>query len=252
MISDQSTKSQTIARPASPVPAPTRSSNRSWDSCAALPECQVPLTGLEISITFDSLGEPIRYDSERGLLLYRGTMSHASFLHLQKVCRERHYQRALEQLFVASAMPPPASTSSKPWLMATGAAGAAAIVLGGLWYSLSGEAGSKAPEVVRSSAVSAGTAAQVIPIKADAAAQIASERVPSCAGRSTALIVLNQRDNSRRDLSGFFLRLHRYERAFTQRPKPSLLTSCKLPRPHLHSLDACSEPFTFRFATFDL
>jgi len=63
--------------------------------------------------------------------------------------------------------------------MATGAAGAAAIVLGGLWYSLSGEAGSKAPEVVRSSAVSAGTAAQVIPIKADAAAQSPASASPA-------------------------------------------------------------------------
>lgn len=169
MISDQSTKSQAVARPV-PAPAPAAPFNRSWESCAALPECQVPFTGLEVSISFDDLGEPICYDAQRGLLRYRGTMSHASFLHLQKLSRERHYQRALEQLFVTSAMPPPASISSKPWLVATGTAGVAAVVLGGLWYSLGGQASPKTPEIVDNSAASAGSAAQVIPIKADAMA----------------------------------------------------------------------------------
>ena len=171
MISDQSTKSQTIVRPASPIPAPTRSSNRSWESCAALPECQVPLTGLEVSISFDGLGEPICYDAQRGLLRYRGTMSHASFLHLQQQSRERQYQRALEQLFVVSAMPQVPATSPTPWLVGTGAAALAAVAIGGLWYSLGGRPNVQSPasEKMATSAISTLPSAQLIPVKASEA-----------------------------------------------------------------------------------
>jgi hypothetical protein len=181
MISDQATKSQTTTRPAPPAPAPTVPLNRSWDSCAALRECFVPLNGLEISISFDGLGEPIRYDTEHGLLRYRGTMSHASFLQLQKVCRERHYQRALEQLFVASALPPSPTVSARPWLIGAGGVAATALAIGGLWYSFGGSSDPQTPvtEKIATSAIP-GSAAQDTPLIANEAASppVLTSQVP--------------------------------------------------------------------------
>lgn len=102
-------------------------SPRTWDSCAALPQAEVPLVELAESLCLDDRrGEPIRFLADRGLLAYRGRMSHASFVHLQELSRDRRYHRALEALFVATSMTA-AQPAGRPlgWL----AAGVAAVLL---------------------------------------------------------------------------------------------------------------------------
>lgn len=102
---------------------------RTWDSCAALPQAEVPLAELAEDLCLDDrCGEPIRFLADRALLAYRGRMSHASFVHLQELSRDRRYHRALEALFVATSMTeaPPAGRQFGWW-----AAGAAAALLVG-------------------------------------------------------------------------------------------------------------------------
>jgi hypothetical protein len=160
MICDQQKSSQTVA-PAAVVPqtgppvAPLR--KRTWDSCAGLPESEVPLAQLDSSIHFDDdYCEPIRY--ERGLLRYRGTMSHASFVHLQALSRDRQYQRALEQLFVASATPPSAVGGSAKLLAGVGLSAAAVVMMAGAWFFMGGRTAPQAPIVKNVAATAAAIA----------------------------------------------------------------------------------------------
>src|SRR5262245_34299791 len=75
---------------------------RTWQDCAGERESAVPLSFIDETLRFgDDFPEPIRYDSARSVLLYRGLMSHGSFRYLGSLSRDYRYQRALEELFVA-------------------------------------------------------------------------------------------------------------------------------------------------------
>jgi hypothetical protein len=111
---------------------------RTWDACAGLPECEVPLAQLDSAVCFDDdYPEPIRYDAARRVLRYRGTMSHASFVRLHSLSRDRDYLRAMEQLFVASAPPLPVQSlvgSPLTWL---GLAAVAVVIAAAAWFAWS-------------------------------------------------------------------------------------------------------------------
>jgi hypothetical protein len=109
-------------------------------------ESEIPLSNLDASIQFDGdYCEPIRYDAARRVLRYRGTMSHASFVHLQALSRDRLYQRALEQLFVASAMPPEPSMQAGKWLAVGGLSTALVVGAAGAWFVMGGRSEPTAP-----------------------------------------------------------------------------------------------------------
>lgn len=118
-----------------------------WEGREGMREAEVPLAQLDSAVVFgNDYPEPIRYDAARGALRYRGPMSHASFVHLSGLSRERHYQRALEQLFVASAMPPePAAKSWGKKLVWPAVGTAALVVLGGGWWMIGGRQPDAAP-----------------------------------------------------------------------------------------------------------
>jgi len=119
--------SSSTSKAAAVVPAVEEPLGRTWEQCAGLRESAVPLTGLDASLSLgDAFPEPIHYDAARGVLLYRGLMSHGSFRYLGGLSRDYRYQRALEQLFVATATPEAAGPS---WTIWTGVAAAAIALL---------------------------------------------------------------------------------------------------------------------------
>jgi hypothetical protein len=108
---------------------------RTWEQCAGQRESEAPLSGLDGVVTFgDDFPDPIRYDAARGVLRYRGLMSHGSFRYLGGLSRDYRYQRALEQLFVATATPLAAGPSWTTWL---GAAAAVVVLLAAAWFGIS-------------------------------------------------------------------------------------------------------------------
>jgi hypothetical protein len=128
-------------------------SPRTWDSCAALSQAEVPLVELAEGLCLDDrCGEPIRFLADRGLLAYRGRMSHASFVHLQGLSRDRRYHRALEALFVATSMTaaPPAGRHFGWW-----AAGVAAALLVGALLGWRGFGASRELEALQEDRVAA-------------------------------------------------------------------------------------------------
>lgn len=124
---------------ASGVAAAARQSGplgRTWAACEGLYESEVPLASLDPAVRFDDdYPDPIRYDASRRVLRYRGRMSHASFMRLQVLSNDRMYQRALEQLFVASAMPPAARIPTSRVLWPTLAAGLLVAIVAAGWFS---------------------------------------------------------------------------------------------------------------------
>jgi hypothetical protein len=108
---------------------------RTWAACAGLYESEVPLASLDPAVRFDDdYPDPIRYDASRRVLRYRGRMSHASFMRLQVLSNDRSYQRALEQLFVASALPPEARAPVSWVLWPALAAGLLVALLAAGWF----------------------------------------------------------------------------------------------------------------------
>jgi hypothetical protein len=129
-------------------------------------ESEIPLSNLDASIQFEGdYCEPIRYDAARRMLRYRGTMSHASFVHLQALSRDRLYQRALEQLFVASAMPPEPSMQAGKWLAIGGLSTAVVVGVAGAWFVMGGRSEPTAPplENVASAGERAGNDSSAVP-----------------------------------------------------------------------------------------
>src|SRR4029434_353100 len=115
MSCDRTTSSTSLST--APVPAVEEPLGRTWEQCAGQRESEAPLSWPDSSLSFgDDFPEPIRYDAARGVLRYRGLMSHGSFRYLGSLSRDYRYQRALEQLFVATATPPTAGPSWKVWI----------------------------------------------------------------------------------------------------------------------------------------
>jgi hypothetical protein len=109
---------------------------RTWHECAHLHESGVPLARLDPAVRFDDdFPAPIRYDEPRGQLLFRGLMSHASYLHLRSLSSQPEYQLAIERLFLASATPPAARPKWSVW---GGLGAAAAITAAALVFLASG------------------------------------------------------------------------------------------------------------------
>jgi hypothetical protein len=74
-------------------------SNVTWLQAANRPEVSARLKGLPGEIVFfDDFPEPIRYDSARGRLYYRGLMTRSSFDYLRTLSRQLDYQAALHEL----------------------------------------------------------------------------------------------------------------------------------------------------------
>jgi hypothetical protein len=135
MSSDRPALSPAGRSSSAALPQTSGALGRTWEQCAGLRESQSPLAALDTSVRFgDDFPEPIRYDAARGVLLYRGPMSHASFCFLRGLCDERNYHLSLERLFVATALPP---ARPVPWRFWAGAAAAAIVVLSLAWLGLS-------------------------------------------------------------------------------------------------------------------
>ena len=102
-----------------------------WEQCDGQRESEAPLSELPEGLSFDdSFLEPIRHDAARGVLRYRGLMSHGSFRYLGSLSRDYRYQRALEQLFVATATPPAAGPAWKVLVIAAAAVIALLLIIG--------------------------------------------------------------------------------------------------------------------------
>jgi hypothetical protein len=76
---------------------------KTWDEAAGLPETAVPLPHLPQGLSIpETLPEPIRYDAERKLLLYRGFMCSASFAFLHALSADTAFLAALDTLYQAT------------------------------------------------------------------------------------------------------------------------------------------------------
>jgi hypothetical protein len=89
-----------------------------WAEAAGQIETAASLSQLPTGLTFtESFPEPIRYDVDRKLLIYRGFMDHASFEYLLQLSKDAAYGVALGHLYAQSASPP-ISARRWPWFLA--------------------------------------------------------------------------------------------------------------------------------------
>ena len=129
-----------------PAAPPVAGLNRTWDARAGMREVESLLAQLDPSIRFDAdYPEPIRYDTTRKVLRYRGPMSHASFVVLRALSDDRQYQLAMERLFVATSIPAAKPRSLIPW-MGGGAAAVVVLAAGGFGLSRLGHQDAQPPK----------------------------------------------------------------------------------------------------------
>jgi hypothetical protein len=91
---------------------PRSAQGKSWKEAEGLPETTAPLEELPAGVEFgENFPEPICYDPQRKVLVYRGQMFHANFTFLSTMSKDARYYHALELLFVNSSKP----ASPKRW-----------------------------------------------------------------------------------------------------------------------------------------
>jgi hypothetical protein len=91
---------------------------KTFQEALGLREVAVPLVRLPDAVAFAAdFPEPIAFDPDRRLLKYRGPMYHSSYVFLRAQSSDPEYDRALEQLFVATAAPDRPATS-RWWIIA--------------------------------------------------------------------------------------------------------------------------------------
>jgi len=96
-------------------PLPFR--HKTWSEAEGQREIEAPLKVLPVGLSFsDDFPEPIRYDSVRKLLLYRGFMCYGSFHYLRQLHSDSGYARALDQLFTSSNGQLTSRTRSWRWI----------------------------------------------------------------------------------------------------------------------------------------
>ena len=100
-------------------------------------EYAVKLSKLPSDLKFsERLQERVRYDANRGELIYRGFMTKCTYDELSALSDDAEYHRALERLFVLTsgdAAPTPSRRIPAAAIAAT--IGAVAIAAGALWAS---------------------------------------------------------------------------------------------------------------------
>ena len=105
-----------------------------WQAAASERETLVPLGRLPEGVVFaDGFAEPIRYDTTRRALIYRGLMLSASYADLRRVSHDPAYLTALDELYIATALPA-GGTARWPLWLALALLGAAALA-GGWWLA---------------------------------------------------------------------------------------------------------------------
>ena len=76
---------------------------KTWIDAEGEREVTARLEALPVNVCLsEDFPEPLRYDSVRKLLLYRGFMSYGSFRYLRQLNSDPGYSRALDQLFTSS------------------------------------------------------------------------------------------------------------------------------------------------------
>jgi len=103
--------------------------NKTWQQAAGLHETAARLEHLPAGLAFpEDFPEPIVYDADWKLLLYRGFMYHGSYLFLRELSTDPAYIAALDVLYQESSCPR-RSWRARLWLLAAliglGAMGAA-------------------------------------------------------------------------------------------------------------------------------
>jgi hypothetical protein len=81
----------------------------------------------------DGYPEPIRYDSSRRVLIYRGFMASGSYADLRRVSKDAAYLAALDALYVGTSLPAGAGRRWR-WLLTAALAALAAGAL--VWQFL--------------------------------------------------------------------------------------------------------------------
>src|SRR5205809_369089 len=83
-----------------PTPTPTTWRNKTWKEAAGLHETAARLQQLPAGLAFpEDFPEPITYDVDWKLLLYRGFMYHGSYLFLRQLSADPAYIAALDVLY---------------------------------------------------------------------------------------------------------------------------------------------------------
>jgi hypothetical protein len=78
-----------------------------WEKAAGQREIFVPLHHFPPQLKFgDDFPEPIRYDSAKERLCYRGLMYHGSYSFLRSQSTDANYLIAIDQLYQLSSNPP--------------------------------------------------------------------------------------------------------------------------------------------------
>ena len=114
--------------------------NVRWNDAEGRPQIAASLAELPEGVDFDDgFPEPIRFDAERGRLLYRGFMATSSYRFLLAQSHDLDYLRAINELSNKStaALQPQALHKRKwPWLAAAtaGLLAAAGLVGRGRWF----------------------------------------------------------------------------------------------------------------------
>ena len=103
-----------------PVPStpPPTWRNKTWQQAAGLHETASRLDHLPPGLAFpEDFPEPITYDADWKLLLYRGFMYHGSYLFLRQLSSDPAFIAALDVLYQESSCPR-RSWRGRPWLLA--------------------------------------------------------------------------------------------------------------------------------------
>src|SRR5262245_40928787 len=108
--------------------------NKTWREAAGQKETVARLERLPPGLTFaDDFPEPITYDPQRRLLLYRGFMYHGSYIYLRQLSGDSAYLTALNEVYLTSAYEPSAHRAWPYWL-ALVLTGALLAGLGAWWW----------------------------------------------------------------------------------------------------------------------
>jgi hypothetical protein len=116
-----------------PRPAPAWR-NKTWREAAGQKETAARLERLPPGLALgDDFPEPMAYDPERKLLVYRGFMYHGSYTFLRQLSGDSAYLTALNEIYLTSAYQRPTARTWPRWL-AVAAAAALLASLGAWWW----------------------------------------------------------------------------------------------------------------------
>lgn len=115
-------------------PLPPRS--KTWCEAAGLKELAARLARLPPGLEFPAaFPEPLLYDSQRQLLIYRGFMSQCSYTYLRQLSTDAAYLVAVDQLYVGSSYTVArASSTARTWLRLVAAGLLGILALMGIWW----------------------------------------------------------------------------------------------------------------------